>query len=131
MKHLLKVCFLIIFSFIFISCEQVIDNYWENKERENYTSPYIGIWIGTYAGNEIGIIKIEVLKSGTCNVTLSDFNYNIKEIFYGNVNDYGAFNSVFSQKTGFKLFGNLVLKDNSGSGTWTMGNFSGTWQAKK
>ena len=74
MKHLLKVCFLIIFSFIFISCEQVIDNYWENKERENYTSPYIGIWIGTYSGNENGIIKIEVLKSGTCNVTLSDFN---------------------------------------------------------
>ena len=65
MKHLLKVCFLIIFSFIFISCEQVIDNYWENKERENYTSPYIGIWIGTYSGNENGIIKIEVLKSGT------------------------------------------------------------------
>lgn len=101
----------------FISCEQIIDNYFENKERENYTSPYIGTWVGTYSGNENGIIKIVVNKSGRCDVTLSEYNGLIKETFYGTVTDYGAFNSTYSLKTGFKLYGNFVLRDNNGSGT--------------
>lgn len=39
MRNLLKECFLILFSFTFISCEQIMDNYWENKERETTPHP--------------------------------------------------------------------------------------------
>lgn len=131
MKFFLRTVFIILLSLTFVSCEQLLDNYWENKKRENYTSSYLGIWGGTYGGNESGIIKIEVKKSGSCEVTLSDFNNMIKENFYGNVNDDGVFSGVYSQKTGFKLYGNLILRNNSGSGTWNMGQYSGTWQAKK
>lgn len=34
------------------SCERMIDNYWKEQERKNYTSPYMGTWTGTYTGKE-------------------------------------------------------------------------------
>lgn len=70
----------------------------------------MGTWIGSYTGSESGIIKIEVKKSGSCDVILRDYNYQTRETFYGAVTDYGAIYSAFSQKTGFKLYGNFVLK---------------------
>ena len=49
---------------ILFSCERMIDNYWKEQERKNYTSPYMGTWTGTYTGDERGTFTLEVSKSG-------------------------------------------------------------------
>jgi len=46
------------------SCERIMDNYWKEQERKNYTSPYMGTWTGTYTGDERGTFTLEVSKSG-------------------------------------------------------------------
>ncbi|MBW8361918.1 MAG: hypothetical protein K0M56_06990 [Kaistella sp.] len=109
-----------------ISCQQIMDNYWDRKAEENYVSPYKGTYAGSFAGNDSGSLKIEVSKSDNVTITRHSSISNSNEIYYDGL--IGAsFNGSPSPATGFKLLGNLSSDNNTYSGTWTQGNFSGTW----
>lgn len=43
-----------------VSCDRIIDNYWENREKENYVSPFRGVYTGTYSASDQGALCIEV-----------------------------------------------------------------------
>lgn len=44
----------VILCFALTSCQQIIDNYWDRKEEENFTSSYMGVYKGNYSGDETG-----------------------------------------------------------------------------
>ncbi|TXF77200.1 hypothetical protein [Chryseobacterium sp.] len=113
-----------------ISCEQVMDNYWDRKAEENYISPYKGTYLGSFAGNDSGSLKIEVSKSDNVTITKHSSISNSDEMYYDGL--IGAsFNGSPSPATGFKLLGNLNSSNNTYSGNWTQGNASGTWTLTK
>lgn len=118
--------YLIYFSFIILlsSCQRIIDEKYKQEQQENYVNPYKGIYVGTYAGQENGSLKIEVYKSGTCSITRSIGNQT--EVITSSVNNNGAFNG-YVNTNGFALLGNLETK----SGTWKNQNLSGNWSVVK
>lgn len=121
---------LLCFLMLLASCERISDNYWEQKNKESYTSPYMGTYSGTYNGALSGTLTVEVHKSGSVTVTRRDAN-NSSDIFYGMVNMYGAFQNVESQKSGFTIQGNLTSISKTYSGTWKMKDLSGGWELNK
>ncbi len=118
---------LILFTlFTLCSCQQIIDNYWERKEEENYTSPFKGKYIGSYNGDEIGTLVLEVDKKGYVTVTRNTV-IGVNETFVsGVIQDIGALQAVKSQ-SGFTLLGNINAK----TGTWKLEHWQGSWTVVK
>jgi len=108
------------------SCDQILDNYWNRKAKEQYVSPYKGIYKGTYSGDEVGTITIEVTKNGNISLTKTSAFGTEDSFSFGTVMDDGSLNSVRLQ-SGFTLLGNLNTK----SGTWKMGEWKGNWSVLK
>ena len=133
----MKENYLIVILTIFLgltlnSCDRISENYRKEKELENYTSPYKGLWKGNYSGYENGTLKVEVFKAGNVEIVRTLDNSQYSETFYGTITEYGAFNSTTSQSSGFTLLGNLISQNNSNcSGTWKKNNETGSWQLKK
>ena len=125
-NHCMKKIILFISILIVLnSCQQIIDNYLENQQQENYTNPYKGKYIGTISGNLNGGITFEVVKSGS--VTITRTIDGKSETFYASVNHYGAFQEVMGSVDVMKLYGNLETK----KGTWKQGSLSGSWIVDK
>lgn len=122
----IRIFFFLLAMVPMVSCEQIMDNYWDRKAEENYVSPYKGTYAGSFAGNDSGSLKIEVSKSDNVTITKHSSISNSDEIYYDGLIG-AAFNGSPSPATGFKLLGNLNSPNNSYSGTWTQGSSSGTW----
>lgn len=114
---------LLILSCTFTSCEQILDNYWEKKEQENHTSPFMGRWAGTYYGTEAGTLVIEVSKSGNITGTLGMTEVDLASYVY----DDGTLQPVLSNTLTFTLYGNLRDK----KGTWKNKDKQGSWTLTK
>lgn len=122
----IKFCFFALALLSLASCEQVLDNYWDRKEEENYVSPFKGIYKGNYTGDEVGTLTIEVAKNGYISVIkISQFSTE-DSFFSGMVRDDGALQSVTLQ-SGFTLLGNLNTK----TGTWKIADWKGNWSVTK
>lgn len=122
---------IIIFLLIsLISCQGIIDNYYENKDTDNYVSPFSGTYIGTYSGEDNGTLNIEVSKKDGVTITkhsnISNADESYFDILTGN-----SLNANASPTTGFRLFGNLSSQTKIYSGTWKQGNWTGTWTITK
>ena len=123
---IMRIALLFVFILFLSSCERAIEQNQFNNEQSNYTSPYQGTWYGTYSNagvNSAFILK--VYKAG--NVEVIGTLGNSSETFYGQVYDNGALNSVYSQSSGFTLYGNLNTKN----GTWKQNDSSGNWTVTK
>lgn len=125
--------FIILFAlFSLFSCQQILDNYWERKAEENYSSPYKGVYIGTYSGSDQGTLRIEISAKDFVEVKRMSTLNAVNETFEGGM--IGAsFNQVKSRTSGFTILGNVISSpQNTYSGTWKIdeGN-SGTWILKK
>lgn len=107
----------------FISCDQITDNYWEKKEQENYTSPYMGKWVGSYQGNESGNLILSVAKSVNITGTYGPNN----EMIISLVRDDGALNPMLSDTPIFLMYGSLIEK----KGTWKNKDKQGSWTLTK
>ncbi|MBB6371851.1 hypothetical protein [Chryseobacterium shigense] len=105
----------------------IIDNGYQNNAQENYTSPYMGKWVGTYSGNAIdGTLILNVSKSGSIEVKRGG-NGTMDEVYYTSLQGSGgALNPAPSPK-GFILYGSLHTK----SGTWNFQHWSGSWSVAK
>lgn len=114
---------LLILSCTFISCDRISDNYWEKKEQENHTSPFMGRWVGNYAGNEGGTLTISVSKGGNITGTYGQNNEALASYVY----DDGTLQPVISDNNTLILYGNLKDK----KGTWKRNNNQGTWTLTK
>ncbi len=118
--------------FSLFSCQQIVDNYWERKAEENYSSPYKGVYIGTYSGSDQGTLHIEISAKNFVEVKRISTLSAVNETFEGGM--IGAsFNQVQSRISGFAILGNVIRSpENTYSGTWKIdeGN-SGTWILKK
>jgi len=114
---------LLILSCSFISCDQIIDNYYEQQAQENYTSPYMGKWVGTYTGQGNGNLIISVAKSGSITGNYGPNN----EMILSSVLDDGSLIPVISETPLFVLSGSLIHK----KGTWKNGNLTGEWTLTK
>ena len=106
----------------FFSCDRILEQNQYKNEQSQYTSPYKGIWMGNYEG---GTFKLEVYKSG--NIEVTRYFGNSSEVFYGQVLDDGALQSVFSTSSNFRMYGSLSTK----KGTWNQNNTSGNWTVAK
>lgn len=116
---------LLLCVFSLISCQRIIDSYWEQKRaenaEENYTSPWRGSWGITYTGSMNGTMVMKVYKNGFVKVNNDDY-------FTGYAGHaHGEISSVKSSQTGFKFYGNLRVAH----GTWKKGSLTGTWTATK
>ncbi|QGN21432.1 hypothetical protein [Elizabethkingia anophelis] len=123
-----KIIFTVFSLFMFVSCDQIIDFYNERSKDEvakKYTSPYMGVYVGSFSGRMSGDLVLSVSKDGYVRGTRTSMN--ITDDFLGGVGDAGALQSVISTQTGFTLYGNL----SSMSGTWKQDNWSGTWTVVK
>lgn len=107
----------------FTSCDQISDNYWEKKEQENHTSPFMGKWVGTYSGAQVGTLTIEVSKSGNITGSLGRTEVDLASYVY----DDGTLQPVMSNTLNFTLYGNLKDK----KGTWKDKDQQGTWTLTK
>lgn len=119
----------IIFSFFFIFALFSCTEFWRDQENriaeDNYISPYLGIWTGTYSGDESGNLTLNIKKDGRIEVTRK---YNeIIDIFYTTVYEGGSIYNSPSPNTGFTLYGNMEQK----GGTWKQGSSTGTWSVTK
>lgn len=117
--------FVLLFSLS--SCNYIMDEVYRDKEEENYTTPYMGKWQGSYTGDENGTLTLNVSKNGSIEVIRSSGNF--QETFYVSLLGGGS-GSIYSNSgsaTGFILYGNLESK----SGTWTKGDLKGSWSVVK
>lgn len=119
-KH--KIWFLWCLFLTITSCQRIIDNYWEKQALENYASPYQGNYDGIYTGDISGKFTLQVGKDGNIFGLRDDVDN-----FGGKVYEGGALLSVESPYSGFQLIGSLESK----SGTWKVGNYTGTWTTTK
>lgn len=111
---------LFIVNVTLISCDRISDNYWERIEQKNYVSPYKGTYFGRFSGSANGTLNMEINKSGNVTIQREINNTNQSETFYGNINNYGAFQNTNSQHTGFTIYGNLNSQNNLFNGTWKL-----------
>lgn len=114
---------ILILSCTFISCDRISDNYWEQKEEENHTSPFMGKWVGNYNGSEVGTLTIEISKSGNITGSLGRTEVDLASYVY----DDGTLQPVMSNTLSFTLYGNLKDK----KGTWKDKDKQGTWTLTK
>jgi hypothetical protein len=114
---------LFILSCAFISCDRIIDNYYEHQAQENCTSPFMGKWVGSYTGQGNGNLILSVSKSGNITGTYGANN----EMVLGFVMDDGALTPVISDTPIFTLYGSLNTK----KGTWKNGSLTGDWTLTK
>ncbi|KUG10980.1 hypothetical protein BEI02_18610 [Elizabethkingia sp. HvH-WGS333] len=117
-----KIIFTAFSLFMFLSC----DSMREREAIKNYTSPYMGTYVGELSGNVTGALIINIKKSGSVEVTKT-FSGNSETFLQGIVFEGGALEKVSSPNTGFTLYGNL----NSKGGTWMQGSWSGSWSVRK
>lgn len=106
------------------SCEDVVDQIYENKQEQNAVSPYRGTYTGTYTGDVNGNLIINVSEKGTIEITRNTLNSS-ESYLTGFIN--ASFNTTNRAPSGFMLIGNL----NSKMGTWEMGSLKGNWTVKK
>lgn len=125
-SHYLKL--LIITPLLFLSsCSEIEDNLDRKREQENYVSPYMGKWTGTYTGEISGTLILNVSKNGSIEVTRI-VDPNVEEVYYANLQSAGsAAISPSTSPKGFVLTGSLETK----SGTWKQKYWSGSWSVKK
>lgn len=123
MKRILAV-FTVISLVILQSCEDVVDQIYENKQEQNTVSPYQGNYTGTYTGDVSGNLIINVSEKGTIEITRNTLNSS-ESYLTGFIN--ASFNTTNRAPSGFMLIGNL----NSKMGTWEMGSLKGNWTVKK
>ena len=123
MKRILAV-FTVISLVILQSCEDVVDQIYENKQEQNAISPYRGNYTGTYSGDVSGNLIINVSEKGTIEITRNTLNSS-ESYLTGFIN--ASFNTTNRAPSGFMLIGNL----NSKMGTWEMGSLKGNWTVKK
>lgn len=122
----MRITLLFVFILLLSSCERIIEQDQFNNEQSNYTSPYQGTWYGTYSGSGVNsTFLLKVYKAG--NVEVIGTSGNTNETFYGQVYDNGTLNSVFSQTSGFTLYGSLSTQN----GTWKQNDSSGNWTVTK
>ncbi|WP_260256897.1 hypothetical protein [Elizabethkingia miricola] len=121
---LIKIKFspIVLILLMFLSC----DSMREREAIKNYTSPYMGTYVGGLSGNVTGTLTINIKKSGSVEITKT-VSGNSETFLQGIVFEGGALDKVSSPSTGFTLYGNL----NSKTGTWTQGSWSGTWSVTK
>ncbi len=122
MRYLVLLSMLLVFT----SCEGFIDNLIERNEQQQYKSPYRGEWRGSYSGDESGSLKIEVSRNGYVSVTRITQNRTESSFISGMIREDGALQQV-SLESGFKLYGSLA----TGTGTWEMAHWKGTWSVTK
>jgi len=120
----LPIYFIILFSLF--SCSELLENIDQRDAENSYNSPYKGVWVGTYSGDENGNLTIEVAKNGYTSVSRTTINGIENSFLSGMVRDDGALQSV-SLASGFTLFGNFEKK----SGTWKIDGRNGNWSVKK
>ena len=116
----------------FSSCQEVMDNYWERQEENNYLSPYKGIYVGTYTGSDQGTLRIEISDKNSVYVTRVSTANGYTENFEGGMIG-PSFNRVVTRTSGFTILGNVKATGvNNYDGTWEMnvGN-TGIWTLKK
>lgn len=123
MKRILAL-FTVISLVILQSCEDVVDQIYENKQEQNAVSPYRGNYTGTYTGDVSGNLIINVSEKGTIEITRNTLNSS-ESYLTGFIN--ASFNTTNRAPSGFMLIGNL----NSKMGTWEMGSLKGNWTVKK
>lgn len=105
------------------SCDRIIDNYYEQQAQENYTSRYMGKWVGSYTGQGNGDLILSVSKSGNITGTYGPNN----DMVLGFVMDDGALTPVISETPIFTMYGSLNTK----KGTWKNGDLTGDWTLTK
>lgn len=109
-----------------VSCDRIWEEKQKNDAYDNYTSPYIGTWIGAVDGVTNGKLTIMVSKNGYVNGTVEYEGHTDR--IGGAVQDNGALQSMYSvDKAGFNFYGSL--KDRRG--TWKRNDKSGGWQVTK
>lgn len=117
----IKIALILTLFFTISSCDRITDNYWKQKEEENHTSPFMGKWVGTYNGQKVGTLTIEVSKSGSIFGSLGQSEVDLSSYVY----DDGTLQPVNSNTSTFVLYGNLkdqkgTWKDKDKQGTWTL-----------
>ena len=118
-----KLVFITSSFLLFISC----DTMREREAIENYTSPYMGVYVGRLSSPQVsGTLVIDVKKGGSVEITKTILGES-ENYIWGTVSDGGAIAYVNSPYTGFVLEGSL----NTNNGTWRQGNWSGTWYVIK
>lgn len=119
--------FLLIVPLLLLSsCSEIADNIHQNNVQDNYVSPYMGKWMGTYSSNEVsGTLILNVSKSGSVEVTrIADGN---EEVYYTSLQEPGGNLNAAPSPKGFTLYGSLHNK----SGTWKLQYWSGNWSVTK
>ncbi|MCW3162798.1 hypothetical protein [Chryseobacterium oryctis] len=116
----IKFLTLIVILISLISCVQ-------NREEDNYVTPYKGTWTGNYSGDQIGTLIMKVSEKGTVEVKRTSMEF--QETFYTSLlgGGSGALSTMTPSASGFIVYGSLETK----SGTWKMGALQGTWSVVK
>lgn len=123
----IKFSAIILSLFLLFSCTEIIDEHYKDVAQENYISPYMGKWVGSYTGDTSGSLVLNVNKSGHMEITRM-VNNNVQEVYYTDLlgGGSGSLNPSTSP-TGFTLYGSLQTK----SGTWKQQNWIGSWSVTR
>ncbi|OPC02311.1 hypothetical protein BAS09_11380 [Elizabethkingia ursingii] len=111
-----------------ISCEQIVDSFWKEKEKKNKQAEFIAAFKGTYfgpiTGGVNGEIIINITDNGNIKVRInSSTNTDSLEAIYS---DSGRIHGT-SITTGLTIEGSL----SEGKGTYKQGHWTGTWSVRK
>ena len=126
----LRISLLLIVILSLVSCQQIVDTYYENHQNDNYVSPYKGTYLGSFSGDDNGTLKIEISAKDGVNITKHSNISNADDIFTSSLNGSHLSGNA-SPNSGFRLVGDLVSQTKTFSGTWVQGNFKGNWTITK
>jgi hypothetical protein len=123
--------YLLLFSILtIVSCQQIVDSYYENHKNDSYVSPYQGTYLGSFSGDDNGTLKVEISAKDNVTITKHSNISNADDVFDDVLNG-STFGGNASPNSGFRLLGNLVSQTKTFSGNWVQGNYKGIWTITK
>ena len=127
MKKILILSTITLLAFAIISCSKD-----DTEVEEELVFEYLGVWSGTYSGDDEGTWELDVNDSGKFIGTMSSDVLPVNSEFDGTVDDSGRVNAVITNDLGSGSMQGQ-MKDGQVTGSWNINiqNLGGVLQGSK
>jgi len=127
MKKILILSTITLLAFAIISCSKD-----DTEVEEELVFEYLGVWSGTYSGDDEGTWELDVNDSGKFIGTMSSDVLLVNSEFDGTVDDSGRVNAVITNDLGSGSMQGQ-MKDGQVTGSWNINiqNLGGVLQGSR
>ncbi len=117
--------------FLLVSC--LNENEQNDVKNPTESSPFEGVWEGSFSGNDEGTVTVKVFHDGNVSGASYSTKYNESHALSGAIDDMGKANITIGKASTGASFKGQFTTNMVASGTWENDwiGWSGTWTANK